>query len=476
MVGIDAKNKHTLDSTYICSVCSLILLEPVQLINCGHRQCQSCLDTQHETSITCRQCQLKTSRNEVLRDRGFKTDMTTLFIECSFCQWTGVLNNYPEHLDESHSNTKCEYCDEEFNSIHQFNEHQVFVCQKRTVDCKLKDFGCDEKIGRDKMHEHYLTEHHQNVTTNVIRQMLSKLNDSEVDNRFSQVTTVRDCTRVKAQLEELYEVVNMLSDAIQTLNNDQQYLSTESLRSQVTLPKLMEELSKIKISVEESNTFLEGMRCNQEVLNQDFASLQEKVNDLQCVSYDGTSLWKIADVKKKMIDAQSERQTSIYSPPFYSSPTGYKTRARLYLNGDGNARRTHMSLFFVLMRSVNDPILTFPFSYKVTFCLYDQTPAQRHIIDSFRPDTKSSSFQRPRSDMNIASGIPKFFPLEMIQKEENPYVRDDTMFIKIMVDFEDMQKTLLPYALTLNPGLPTHVQQSMIKQEAEQRYQQKPPD
>ncbi|CAF1446164.1 unnamed protein product, partial [Rotaria sp. Silwood1] len=25
-------------------------------------------------------------------------------------------------------------------------------------------------------------------------------------------------------------------------------------------------------------------------------------------------------------------------------------RARLYMNGDGNARRTHMSLFFVLMR------------------------------------------------------------------------------------------------------------------------------
>ncbi|CAF1416562.1 unnamed protein product [Rotaria magnacalcarata] len=476
MVGIDAKNKHTLDNTYICSVCSLILLEPVQLINCGHRQCQSCLDTQHETSITCRQCQLKTSRNEILRDRGFKTDMTSLFIECSFCQWTGVLNNYPEHLDESHSNLKCEYCDEEFNSIHRFNEHQVFVCQKRTVDCKLKDFGCDEKIGHDKMHEHYLTEHHQRVTVNVIRQMISKLNDSQIDNSFSQVTTLRDCTRVKAQLKELYEIANSLSDAIQTLNNDQQYLSTESLRSQVTLPTLMEELSKVKLSVEEANTFLEGMRYNQEVLSQDFASLQEKVNDLQYVSYDGTFLWKIIDVKKKMIDAQSERQTSIYSPPFYSSPTGYKMRARLYLNGDGNARRTHLSLFFVLMRSVNDPILIFPFSYKVTFCLYDQTPAQRHIIDSFRPDIKSNSFQRPRSDMNIASGIPKFFPLEMIQKEENPYVRDDTMFIKIMVDFEGMQKTLLPYALTLNQGLPSHVQQAMIKQEVERRYQEKPPE
>ncbi len=172
------------------------------------------------------------------------------------------------------------------------------------------------------------------------------------------------------------------------------------------------------------------------------------------------------------MDAQSERQTSIYSPPFYSSPTGYKMRARLYLHGDGNARRTHMSLFFVLMRGPNDSRLTFPFNYKVTFSLYDQTPPLRHIIDSFRPDIKSNSFQRPRSEMNIASGIPKFFHLAMIQQEGNPYVRDDAMFIKVMVDFGDMPKTLLPYALSLNPGLPMHIQQTMIQQEVERRAQQ----
>ena len=147
-------------------------------------------------------------------------------------------------------------------------------------------------------------------------------------------------------------------------------------------------------------------------------------------------------------------------------------RARLYLNGDGNARRTHLSLFFVLMRSKHDALLKFPFNYKVTFCLYDQTPAQRHIVYSFRPDIKSNSFQRPRSEMNIASGIPKFFPLAMIEQEGNPYVRDDTMFIKIMVDFGEIQKTLLPYAFSLNPGLPMHIQQTMIKQEAERRSQQ----
>jgi hypothetical protein len=144
-------------------------------------------------------------------------------------------------------------------------------------------------------------------------------------------------------------------------------------------------------------------------------------------------------------------------------------RARLYLNGDGNARRTHLSLFFVVMRGPNDAVLKFPFNYKVTFCLHDQTPGQRHIIDSFRPDVRSSSFQRPRSETNIASGIPKFFPLVMIQPEGSPYVRDDTMFIKVVVDFGDMPKTLVPFAMSLNPGFPSSVQQEMIRQEAERR-------
>ena len=171
-------------------------------------------------------------------------------------------------------------------------------------------------------------------------------------------------------------------------------------------------------------------------------------------------------------DAQSERQTSIYSSPFYSSPTGYKMRARLYLQGDGNARQSHMSLFFVLMRGPHDAILKFPFNYKVTFCIYDQAGGGRHIIDSFRPDTRSNSFQRPRSDMNIASGIPKFFPLSLLEQENNSYVRDDTMFIKILVHFNDIPKDLLLFRMNLNPGLPLAFQKRLILREMEKSKKQ----
>lgn len=173
-----------------------------------------------------------------------------------------------------------------------------------------------------------------------------------------------------------------------------------------------------------------------------------------------------------LVDAQSERQVSIYSPPFFSSTTGYKMRLRIYLFGDGNARRTHISLFFVLMRSSNDSLLQFPFNYKVTFCLFDQSGQQQHIVDSFRPDIRSNSFQKPRSDMNIASGIPKFASLSIIQQANSPYVKDDTMFIKGMVDFGNLPKTILPYVFGLDPGIPTHCQQQMIQQEIVRREQQ----
>lgn len=147
-------------------------------------------------------------------------------------------------------------------------------------------------------------------------------------------------------------------------------------------------------------------------------------------------------------------------------------RARLYPLGDGNARESHMSLFFLLMRSEYDAILRFPFQYKVIFCLYDQTSAQRHIIDSFRPDAQSSSFQRPKSEMNIASGIPKFAHLQEIDCENSPYIRDDTVFIKVMIDFFSYPKTLTPFAAALNPALPTRIQQILIKQEEQKRSAQ----
>ncbi|CAF1217573.1 unnamed protein product [Rotaria sordida] len=288
------------------------------------------------------------------------------------------------------------------------------------------------------------------------------------------ITTDRETKEIShANLKPLFETADILLGGIQSLNDDIQHVSSELLHHENSIRYLSDGLSKMKIAIEETHSSIDAQTVNQQIFEESINSLQQQLDDLKNISTDGTLIWRIANVQKKMIDAECERQTSIYSPVFYSSPNGYKMRFRLYLAGDGNARRTHMSLFFVLMRGEYDSVLQFPFSYKVTFCLFDQTSQQRHIIDSFRPDVKSSSFQRPCSDMNIASGIPKFVPLTIIQQDSNPYVRDDIMFIKAIVDFDELPKSLVPYKLSLNPGLPILIQQEWIRRESEKRAQEK---
>ncbi|XP_006823613.2 TNF receptor-associated factor 2-like [Saccoglossus kowalevskii] len=143
------------------------------------------------------------------------------------------------------------------------------------------------------------------------------------------------------------------------------------------------------------------------------------------------------DPDRKRNDAISGRTTSIYSPCFFTSRHGYKMCARVYLNGDGMGKGNHVSLFFVIMRGSFDALLRWPFRQKVTFMLLDQNNRE-HVIDAFRPDPTSNSFKRPTGDMNIASGCPLFMPLSQLDSSRHAYVKDDCMFIKVIVDTTDI--------------------------------------
>ena len=169
--------------------------------------------------------------------------------------------------------------------------------------------------------------------------------------------------------------------------------------------------------------------------NVTLADLEEYIRQQEFSSYDGQLLWKITEYARKRNEAVNGQQVSFYSPCFFTSRYGYKMCARIYLNGDGMGRGTHISVFFVVMRGQYDALLRWPFRQKVTFMLMDQDNVE-HVIDAFRPDPSSSSFQRPRRETNIASGCPMFCSLTELNN--HAYVRDDTMFLKIIVDTSDL--------------------------------------
>nr|XP_039258592.1 TNF receptor-associated factor 3-like [Styela clava] len=167
------------------------------------------------------------------------------------------------------------------------------------------------------------------------------------------------------------------------------------------------------------------------------AEMDLRFQVLETTNYDGKLVWKIRDFDRRREDAKRGRALSIYSQPFYTSRYGYKMCLRVYLNGDGMGKNTHISLFFVLMKGEYDAILQFPFRQKVTLMLLDQGPDRRHLSDVFRPDPTSSSFKKPTSDMNIASGCPMFVAHDTINRSS--YVKEDTIFIRVVVETTDLE-------------------------------------
>ena len=161
------------------------------------------------------------------------------------------------------------------------------------------------------------------------------------------------------------------------------------------------------------------------------ADLNERVDELENANHNGVLVWSIANFMKKRHDAIVGKNNSLYSPYFYTGPHGYKMRLRAYLNGDGMGKGTHISLFFVICMGKYDALLPWPFKHRVKLMMLDQD-REKDTIESFKPDPTSSSFQRPKKSMNIASGCPLFMSLSLLDTQG--YVKDDTVFFKCEVD------------------------------------------
>ncbi len=170
------------------------------------------------------------------------------------------------------------------------------------------------------------------------------------------------------------------------------------------------------------------------------AEMDLRFQILETASYDGVLLWKIRDYTRRKQEAVSGRTLSFYSQPFYTHKYGYKMCSRVYLNGDGMGKTTHVSLFFVIMRGEYDALLPWPFQQKVTLYLLDQGVERRHLSDHFHPDPSSSSFRKPQTEMNIASGCPLFVSHSVLENPTNNYLQDDTIFIKVAVETGNMRQ------------------------------------
>ena len=148
----------------------------------------------------------------------------------------------------------------------------------------------------------------------------------------------------------------------------------------------------------------------------------------------GTFVWKLEDFDKTVNDiAAGSTSNFFFSDSFYTAPkNGYKLRAKIYPCGDGQGLNTHVSLFIQVLKGEDDDHMAWPMKKQVTFEVLDKEHAPYEgRADSFGTNPDSSSFQKPTSEKNIASGCPVFLPMADVH---NLLHEDGCLYIRIKVE------------------------------------------
>ncbi|XP_019858615.1 PREDICTED: TNF receptor-associated factor 2-like isoform X2 [Amphimedon queenslandica] len=374
-------------------------------------------------------------------------------VRCQYCRSELLAGDYDDHLlNCPNAPYTCGHCHTEMPRSEMVS-HMLLNCREQ-LSCS----GCQQQIHKSLskhpnpishlendqvfMHLQMLglamkrLETHFNVALKDIKKELTEIDESNSKFKDKMINESSSLTKQVKQLEE-------------RLKGEPSNRIIIELQGEVT--KLAERVSKVEsgasyrplnqgyddMSTSDSKMggSIEHKLAEQErtsgMLKVHLSELELQLQASLASTYNGSFLWRIPDVKRRKRDAIEGKITSIYSPPFYTGRNGYKMCIRAYLNGDGIGYNTHLSIFFVLMKGEYDPLLKWPFDFKVSLIMVDQDH-KRHIVQTFKPSPSSSSFQRPKSDMNIASGCPKFAELKILDNES--YVKEDVMYVKAIVD------------------------------------------
>ncbi|XP_078063719.1 TNF receptor-associated factor 2-like, partial [Mustelus asterias] len=417
-LGYVASASWEYERKYYCGACDRLMRDPVQT-DCGHRFCHRCHRTLLKKLVPCPSCLKENEKVEdgsvamlqrCFKDRAIAKEILNLQVFCQNqgCTWSGPLRE----LEEKHK----------------------AACQQKQLKCPFSVVGCTEVMSSHKVHEHKQAclQHHLDCVLGCLRGLVKQACVSSEglaetgEGKVSQGDGGK-VSRGDGTVEELRAKVQTFENIVTVLNRE----VGETLNTVLAQGRSLKEQEEVTAQLKSKIQQHENSICLKDLA---IADLQLRLEILEHTSYDGTLVWRIADFTRKIQDAVDGRVPSIFSPPFFTSHSGYMLCLRLYLNGDGVGANTHLSLFLVIMKGKYDAILEWPFSKKVTFRLLDQGDRRHDVVSAFKPDVNSASFRRPAHAMNVASGCPEFFPLTQLRANWRSHVSDDVVFVKATVD------------------------------------------
>ncbi|KAG8450817.1 hypothetical protein GDO86_003184 [Hymenochirus boettgeri] len=463
MPGFDYKFLEKLRRKFLCPLCGKAMREPVQVSTCGHRYCDTCLqEFLSEGVFKCPEDQLPLDYAKIYPDRELETQVMSLSIRCIHseegCRWSGqikqlqahlnicvfnvipcpnrcstklIRRDLPEHIqhDCPKRKVRCEFCGADFTG-EAYEDHQG-CCPQESVYCENK---CGARMMRRVLSQHSLVECPKRT------QPCTYCNKEFV---FDTIQSHQyQCPRYPTACPNQCGVSTIAREDLNAHLKDScnsalvlcpfKDSGCKHRGAKITMSRHLEENMRTHLSMMSSLV----SRQRQEILE-----LKKQVEELS-VSSEGVLIWKISDYSRKVQEAKVRGNYESFSPAFYTHKYGYKLQVSAFLNGNGSGEGNYLSVYIRVLPGEYDNLLEWPFSYRVTFSLLDQSDPSlskpQHITETFNPDPNWKNFQKPSGSRNsldestLGFGYPKFISHEDIRKRN--YVRDNSIFLRASVE------------------------------------------
>ena len=237
--------------------------------------------------------------------------------------------------------------------------------------------------------------------------------------------------QLEVEVAEMRTKISILSKEVDNLL--EKYGLVEALQKEVA--KLKDQLSQPQYPVAAAGArlkkYIDVVNSKLTDIENENSEFDKAVANMENKTINGELIWRIDKLDFRMAQAKLEKVSVLHSAPCYTEQYGYKYCVRLHLHGEGDGRGTHISIFFIVMKSEYDDLLPWPMGKQITIQSVNLRNRADSAIETFFSDPKSSSFQRPTENMNVAVGYSSLVSIE--QFLNGGFLKDNSAFIRVTV-------------------------------------------
>ena len=268
----------------------------------------------------------------------------------------------------------------------------------------------------------------------------AKLNNTEVKLNDMEEKTRELMKKFDTHQRQLHDTQEKAKTQVTKFDTRQEQFSLELTNTNLKLDNIEDKFDNI----EDKFDNIEGKLDN---IDDKLEDIEDKSNDTErklettrkeVEKFDKRIIWKIDNFRHLLQQAKAGKKNFICSVPFYSSTEescGYKLKVKLFPNGSGSGKKTHLSVFIIVMKGEYDAILPWPFKKQVKITLIDQLEdliKRENVIMSFIPGNYPQCFARPTQEQNSSGyGFPQFISHKNLQSRR--YLVDDTLFLQVEI-------------------------------------------